>query len=59
MKVISSFFSAHRSRNEPSNVWDGDCRDGDKLLCNRRIKNGTYMTLALNILGTQKHFVLA
>ena len=34
MKVISSFVSAHRSRNEPSNVRDGDCRDGDKLICN-------------------------
>ena len=35
MKVFSSLVSAHRSRNEPSNVWDGDCKDGDKLLCNR------------------------
>ena len=34
MKVISSHVTAHRSRNEPSNVRDGDCRDGDKLLCN-------------------------
>ena len=35
MKVILSHVIAHRSRNEPSNVRDGDCRDGDKLLCNR------------------------
>ena len=35
MKVFSSLVSAHRSRNEPSNVRDGDCRDGDELLCNR------------------------
>ena len=35
MKVFSSLVSAHRSRNEPSNVRDGVCRDGDKLLCNR------------------------
>ena len=35
MKVISSFVSAHRSWNEPSNVRDGDCRDSEKLLCNR------------------------
>ena len=34
MKVFSSLNSAHRSWNEPSNVRDGDCRDGDKLLCN-------------------------
>ena len=34
MKVISSHVTTHRSRNEPSNVRDGDCRDGDKLLCN-------------------------
>ena len=34
MKVFSSLVSAHRSWNEPSNVRDGDCRDGDKLLCN-------------------------
>ena len=35
MKVVSSHVTAHRSQNEPSNVRDGDCRDGDKLLCNR------------------------
>ena len=35
MIVFSSLNSVHRSRNEPSNVRDGDCRDGDKLLCNR------------------------
>ena len=35
MKVFSSLVSAHMSRNEPSNVRDGDCRGGDKLLCNR------------------------
>ena len=35
MKVFSSLIFAHRSRNEPSNVWDGDCRDDDKLMCNR------------------------
>ena len=35
MKVFSSLVSTHRSHNEPSNVRDGDCRDGDKLLCNR------------------------
>ena len=33
MKVVSSHFTAHRSRNKPSNVRDGDCRDGEKLLC--------------------------
>ena len=36
MKVVSSHVTAHRSQNEPSNVRDGDRRDGDKLLCNRR-----------------------
>ena len=35
MKVFSSYVTAHRSQNEPSNVRDGDCRDSDKLLCNR------------------------
>ena len=35
MKVVSSHVTAHRSQNEPSNVRDGDCRDGYKLLCNR------------------------
>ena len=35
MKVFSSHVTAHRSQNEPSNVRDGDCRDSDKLLCNR------------------------
>ena len=35
MKVVSSHVTAHKSQNEPSNVRDGDCRDGDKLLCNR------------------------
>ena len=35
MKVVSSHVTAHRSRNEPCNVQDGDCRDGDKLLCNK------------------------
>ena len=35
MKVVSSHVTAHRSQNGPSNVRDGDCRDGDKLLCNR------------------------
>ena len=35
MKVVSSHVTAHRSRNEPSNVRDGNCKDGDKLLCNR------------------------
>ena len=34
MKVVSSHVTAHRSQNEPSNVRDGDCRDGNKLLCN-------------------------
>ena len=34
MKAFSSLVSTHRSRNEPSNVQQGDCRDGDKLLCN-------------------------
>ena len=34
MKVVSSHVTTHRSQNEPSNVQDGDCRDGDKLLCN-------------------------
>ena len=49
MKVFSSLVSAHRSRNEPSNVQDGDCRDGEKLLCNNRVlhnfPNITFQTL--------------
>ena len=35
MKVISSHVTTHRSWNDPSNVRDGDCKDGEKLLCNR------------------------
>ena len=35
MKVVSGYVIAHRSWKRPSNVRDGDCRDGDKLLCNR------------------------
>ena len=35
IKVVSGHVTAHRSRKRPSNVREGDCRDSDKLLCNR------------------------
>ena len=48
MKVFSSLVYAHRSRNEPSNVRDGDCSDDDKLLCNS-FKYGSCMIFCSTI----------
>ena len=35
MKVVLGHVTTQRSWKRPSNVWNGDCRDGEKLLCNR------------------------
>ena len=35
MMVFARHDTAYWSHKRPSNGRDGDCRDGDKLLCNR------------------------
>ena len=33
--LFSRYENTHKTHKWFSNVWDGDCRDGDKILCNR------------------------
>ena len=35
MMVFARHETLNKSHKWSSNVWDGDCRDGDKILCNR------------------------
>ena len=35
MILFSRHETSYKSQKWSSNVWDGDCRDGDKMLCNR------------------------
>ena len=35
MILIARYENTQKSLKWSSNVWDRDCRDGDKILCNR------------------------
>ena len=37
MMVFAKHDTAYWSQKRPSNGRDGDCRDGDKLLCNNQV----------------------
>ena len=35
MTLFARHETSYKSQKWSSNVWDGDCRDGDQILCNR------------------------
>ena len=35
MTLFARYGATYKSHKWSSNVWDGDCRDGEKMLCNR------------------------